>query len=92
MNKKIKIVFSDLDGTLLNNSHILSQVNRKTLMELKKRGIIRVVATGRSLFSAQKVMDLDFPIDYLIFSSGAGIMNWHNQESIYKEYMQKNGL
>jgi len=32
-----------------------------------------------------KVLKDDFPIDYLIFSTGAGIMNWNTKEIIYKK-------
>ncbi len=70
------IVVSDLDGTLLDSAHALSPRNRETLNRLSERGIIRVVATGRTLYSAQQVLDDDFPIDYLIFSSGAGVVEW----------------
>ena len=42
--------------------------------------ILRTIVTGRSLYSARKVLDIDFPIDYLIFSSGAGIVKWKTQE------------
>ena len=37
---------------------------------------MRAVATGRSLYSARTVMTADFPIDYLVFSSGAGVVSW----------------
>lgn len=70
------IVVSDLDGTLLNSDHALSKRNRETLETLGARGVVRVVATGRTLYSAQQVLNSDFPIDYLVFSSGAGVVEW----------------
>ncbi len=69
-------VFTDLDGTLLNADHQLSEGNRRTLTELGNNGICRVVATGRSLYSAKRVLDQAFPIDYLITSTGAGIFSF----------------
>ena len=57
-------VFTDLDGTLLNSNQRLSDINRQTLTSLGKAGICRIVATGRSLYSAQRVLDDEFPIDY----------------------------
>ena len=39
------MIITDLDGTLLNSEHEVSDVNRRTLEELKERGLIRVVAT-----------------------------------------------
>jgi len=70
------IVVSDLDGTLLDSNHALSSRNRETLNALGERGIVRVVATGRTLYSAQQVLESNFPIDYLVFSSGAGVVEW----------------
>ena len=49
------------------------------LVELGRRGRLRVIATGRNLFSARKVLPPDFPVDYVLFSSGAGIMDWPAQ-------------
>ena len=66
-------VFTDLDGTLLNSSQRLSDINRQTLTSLGRAGICRVVATGRSLYSARRVLDDAFPIDYLISSTGASV-------------------
>lgn len=68
-----RVVFTDLDGTLLNADQALGEKNRSTLIELASRGITRVVITGRSLLSCDRVIDPDFPIDFLVTSSGAGI-------------------
>jgi hydroxymethylpyrimidine pyrophosphatase-like HAD family hydrolase len=73
------IVVSDLDGTLLDSSARLSPRNRSTLQSLGDQGVVRVVATGRSLHSARLVLDDGFPIDYLVFSSGAGVVEWRSQ-------------
>ena len=70
------LVVTDLDGTLLDSASRLSDVNRRTLETLGRNGVVRAVATGRSLYSARLVMHEDFPVDYLAFSSGAGIVSW----------------
>jgi HAD superfamily hydrolase (TIGR01484 family) len=72
----VSIVVSDLDGTLLDSERRLRPVDRSTLEELGAAGILRVVATGRSLFSARRVLDASFPIDVLVHTSGAGIVRW----------------
>jgi hydroxymethylpyrimidine pyrophosphatase-like HAD family hydrolase len=74
------MVVTDLDGTLLDADARLGGVNRRTLERLGETGGLRVVATGRSLYSAEQVLDADFPIDYLVFSSGAGILDWRSRE------------
>jgi len=70
------MVVTDLDGTLLDSRHALGAENRRTLDELGRLGIVRVISTGRSLFSALAVLPADTPIDYLCHSSGAGIVSW----------------
>ena len=90
MTKKqnIKLVATDLDGTLLNDDQKVSQENAKALKLLKDRNIVRVVATGRSYYSFKKVIPPDFPIDYLAFSTGAGIMSWPDKKLIYSRYLE----
>ena len=72
------LVVTDLDGTLLDSASRLSDANRRTLETLGRDGVVRAVATGRSLFSARRVMHEDFPVDYLAFSSGAGVVSWED--------------
>ena len=70
------LVVTDLDGTLLDSASRLGGANRRSLEALARKGTVRAVATGRSLYSARTVMHADFPIDYLVFSGGAGIVSW----------------
>jgi HAD superfamily hydrolase (TIGR01484 family) len=34
----------------------------------------------------------DFPVDFLVFSSGAGIMNWKTKQFIYSSHITKNDV
>ncbi len=81
-NSTIKIVFTDLDGTLLNTKQQTGIHDLKMLHKLQQKGIIRVIATGRNLMSVSSVLPVNFPVDYVIFSSGAGIVDWKTQELI----------
>ena len=80
--KHSKMIVTDFDGTLFSDDKKINRKDYETLINLGEKGIKRVIATGRSYFSADKVLDKDFPIDYLIFSSGAGILNWKTGEII----------
>ena len=71
-----RAVFTDLDGTLLGSDQQLSPANHDVLEVLGQQGILRVVVTGRSLFSCRRVLDRSFPIDLLVTSSGAGIFSF----------------
>jgi Cof subfamily protein (haloacid dehalogenase superfamily) len=86
----IKMVVTDLDGTLLNSKSSVSKMDFQTLGLLGELDIVRVIATGRSPFSFEKVIPNNFPIDYLIFSSGAGVMYWPTKNILYTTELSKN--
>jgi len=85
----VRIVFTDLDGTLLNTKGQVSAGNLNSLARLGERGIVRVIATGRSPYSFRKVIGQQFPADYLIFSSGAGILDLHREELLFSANLEK---
>lgn len=80
MKRSKKIVFSDLDGTLLNSDFKISAQNLESMHKLKKNGYLIALATGRNLYSTQKVLSDDLPVDYLIFSTGVAIQNFRTKE------------
>ncbi len=77
------ILFTDIDGTLLDQSRSISLKNFLALQNA--RNIIRVAISGRNLASARRVLPPDLPIDYLIFSNGAGILDWHTDKIIFSQ-------
>ncbi|MCX6256324.1 MAG: HAD hydrolase family protein [Bacteroidia bacterium] len=79
MKPLLSIVFTDFDGTLFTRERKISEPDYDILVKLGKSGITRVIATGRSVYSISKVISDDFPVDYLIFSSGSGILDWKNK-------------
>ncbi len=68
------LFITDLDGTLLDSDRKLSDAAHSALQRLGRAGIVRVVATGRSLFSYNTVASADWPVDFVIFSTGAGVI------------------
>ena len=82
-------VFTDLDGTLLDAHQQLAPVNRGALEQLGKDEIWRIVVTGRSLFSARRVLDPHFPIDVLVTSSGAGIFRFPAEQVLHSAMMEE---
>jgi len=81
------MMVTDLDGTLLDERSRLPAANRKALERLATAGVVRVITTGRNLYSARQVIDPNFPIDFLSFSSGAGTVEWRTQELISSHSM-----
>ena len=80
-----RAVFTDLDGTLLGSDQKLSPANHDVLEMLGHHGILRVVVTGRSLFSCRRVLDSSFPIDILVTSTGAGIFSYPDFELLFEQ-------
>lgn len=71
--QKIKVVISDLDGTLLNSDHTISAYTKSVFQELHKQNYLIIVATGRHHMDAMAIINsLDFPV-YLVTSNGARI-------------------
>ncbi|MGI9336001.1 MAG: HAD family hydrolase [Gammaproteobacteria bacterium] len=82
-----QLMATDLDGTLLDSRSRLSAANRAALTALGEAGVMRAIVTGRSLYSALKVIDGDWPIDFLVFSTGAGIVRWQDRELVRALHM-----
>lgn len=78
------IFVTDFDGTLLRSDRTISHADRTALKRLGDQGILRVIATGRSLFSFNKVDLGELAVDYIIFSTGAGICDHPGRRAVRK--------
>ncbi|MDD2999092.1 MAG: HAD family phosphatase [Erysipelotrichia bacterium] len=83
------MVLTDLDGTFLNSAGQISPTNLDTLHHLGQNGVIRVAATGRTLHSSREVVPHNLPFDYLIFSTGAGICSFADDNVICSHELQE---
>ncbi len=84
-----KLVAIDMDGTLLNDNHQVSDRTKIAIQKAKDKGVNIVLSTGRILKSAlQYGMDLDIGSP-IVACNGAIIVN-EQQEIIYKKPMDKN--
>lgn len=66
--KNIKLIVVDIDGTLLDDNHSMSDRNRDTLLNAIKSGIKVVVATGKTRSGNESVLaalNLDTPGIYV---------------------------
>ena len=80
---KLSMLVTDLDGTLLPHGRGFNDRDLRVLKELGQKGIRRVIATGRNLLSVHQALAPDFPVDHVVFSSGAGILDWREQRLIF---------
>lgn len=82
-----KVIITDLDGTILPHKGAISAATLKSFRLAGEKGCLRIIATGRNLYSAKQVLPPNFPIDYLIFSSGAGVLRWKDQKMIFTKQL-----
>ena len=63
----MKLVFTDLDGTLLNNETKISDYTRERIKYLKANNYSFIVVSGRCYSSLKKPLAEDFELfDYFI--------------------------
>lgn len=71
----IRVIASDLDGTLLNEQHLLSERTIRAVKKTQEAGIRFIVATGRNFKQAIHAMgESGILCDYIV-NSGAEIRN-----------------
>ncbi len=79
MNKqnkhKIKAVISDLDGTLLNADHALSEYSKSVVRLLAEEGVHFMIATGRHHRDASQIKENLGVESFLITANGATVSN-----------------
>lgn len=83
----MKIAFIDLDGTLLQRDGTISAADRLALERAGEAGMVRVAATGRSLYSLRKVIQPSDPLDFYIVSSGAGVWDCQAERLCYEQHL-----
>ena len=79
MNQKIKLVMSDIDGTLINKENKVSERTKKAVHDLIDSGIEFGVATGRNYDSAVgivKQLGLDPHVVPIVSLNGKFTFTW----------------
>lgn len=73
IERSIKVIVTDLDGTLLNPSHKISDYTKSVFRKLHQENYLIIVATGRHHLDAMPIVEtLEIPL-YLVTSNGARI-------------------
>jgi len=78
------LFITDFDGTLLGSDGKLAQRDLDALEALRRAGIKTAIATGRSFYSFVNSPGVDVPIDYLIFTMGAGVVTQVGHKLLYQ--------
>lgn len=85
----IKMIVTDLDGTLLNEKSKVSRYTRKQLKKYKDEGIIITIATGRIYSMAIDSLKSIKYIDYIITDNGACVFDVKENKYIYSNYINR---
>lgn len=84
----IKVIASDMDGTLLNEKHEISERTIKSIRQAEEKGIRFMIITGRTFLGALEGLgEAKLTCDY-IASSGAEVRN-EKQEIVFKGLLKK---
>ncbi len=77
-----RMFITDYDGTLRRSDGTLSSGDIRALEDLKDSNVVRVLATGRSLYSLRRENRAPLPLDFIVFSNGAGITRLPEDETL----------
>ena len=84
----IKIIATDLDGTLMAPDHLtVTQRTVNALKEASRRGVKIAVATGRTFSIIENVIEQIPFADYIIYSNGAGVYDIKKQKIIFSDFI-----
>ena len=81
--KNIKIIVSDLDGTLLDENKVLPKINYEAICSARKQGIKFGIASGRpveGLLSLLHDWNLQDQMDFLIGMNGAQVYDFETAQ------------
>ena len=85
----IKMVVTDIDGTIADKDAVISQNVRRTIKKLTDKGIKIVLATGRMFRATYPVLN-DLELDTPIISyQGGFVKEYESQKVLYAKYTDK---
>ncbi|CAM3691776.1 Cof-type HAD-IIB family hydrolase [Mesobacillus zeae] len=84
-----KIVFFDIDGTLLDHNKVLPASAKEAIAELKKKGIFVAIATGRAPFMFKPLRE-ELDLDSYVSFNGQYVV--FENEAIYKNPLDETEL
>jgi len=92
MNLPYKMIVLDLDDTLLNDDHIISQKNKDALMTAQELGVKLVLASGRptnGMLAIAKELQLDKYGSFILSYNGSKIIHADTHEEIFNSTISK---
>ena len=88
---EIKLVASDLDGTIIDKNNSIAPENFSTINKLHEKNIFFVVCTGKS-YSVSKTVCKNLKADFGIFGNGTQIINLKNKKELSRKTLNKSEI
>lgn len=79
-----KLICIDMDGTLLNSKHKISEASKRTLIKARDMGVYIVITTGRTYVDAEAYSDLIGLNSPIIACTGAVVKEKNDENVIHK--------
>ncbi|WP_373600842.1 HAD family hydrolase [Paraclostridium bifermentans] len=83
----VRLIATDMDGTLLNSNHEIPKDFKETIEALKERDIMFAISTGRNYLDI--VYKFDDYKEELLFICENGTAIYHKNECIYSKFLEK---
>lgn len=90
-----KIIFTDLDDTLLNSEKKISSVDKEAIMRAQEAGVKFVLASGRptfAMYDLAKELELDKYGSFILSFNGSIITDCRSGENIFEASLTKEDL
>lgn len=85
-----RLLVLDLDGTLTNSKKEITSRTLNLLLEVQKRGVRVVLASGRPTYGVAPIADKLHLAEYggyVVTYNGGEIVNWETKEILYKKIL-----
>ncbi|WP_064610030.1 Cof-type HAD-IIB family hydrolase [Streptobacillus moniliformis] len=91
----IKLIATDMDGTLLNSKHEIAEKNIESIIKAQENGYTFVLASGRPTFAMidfAKELKMDKFGGYIVSFNGGEIIDCKTWKTIYSLGIEKNDI
>lgn len=87
----IKLVASDLDGTIIDKNNNISKRNFEAIDKMRQKNIEFAICTGKSYSVSKKICE-QFDASYGIFGNGTQIIDFKTGKEIHRNILSKQDL
>lgn len=87
-----KIIFIDIDGTLRNDKHEITERTKRAISEIVKKDIYVVICSGRPRNFTENISKEALASKYIISSNGAEIYNYKDEKIANVNYLSNEDI